>query len=78
MANRNQKSIKTENLFFRITPTAIFVLAGLFYLALPHELHVGLDLDFGASHSDHIVFGIVFLLMGGVIWYINGKKGKVD
>lgn len=76
MVKKSRKGAESQDLFFKATPTAIFTLAGLFYLALPHELHVGLGLDFTASHSDHVVFGIVFLLLAGVVWHINGKRAR--
>jgi hypothetical protein len=76
MSKKGRKIAKSSNLFFKITPSIIFAAAGLFYLVLPHQLHVALGLDFAASHSDHIVFGIVLLIFSGIIWYINREKTK--
>lgn len=76
MVKRRLRVQKDQNLFFRAVPTGIFVLVGLFYLLAPHEMHVGMGLDFGATHTDHLVFGAVFLLMAGLMWHLNGKKSK--
>jgi len=76
MVKRRERTKKEQNLFFRVVPMAVFALVGLFYLLAPHEMHVGLGLDFKASHSDHLIFGAVFLIMTGLVWYLNGKKSK--
>jgi len=76
MIKRRGKIKKEENLFFRAVPMAIFALVGLFYLLAPHEMHVGLGLDFKASHADHLIFGAVFLIITGLVWHLNGKKPK--
>jgi hypothetical protein len=76
VVKKRPKVQKEQILFFRAVPTGMFVLVGLFYLLAPHEMHVGLGLDFKASHTDHLIFGSIFLIMAGLIWHLNGKRSK--
>lgn len=67
---------KRDDLFFKIVPITIFVLAALFYLLVPYEVISGMGLSFRATHEDHMLFGLVFLVMAALFWYVNGRKKK--
>ena len=38
--------------------------AGAFYLLFPHTLHQQFNLDFGLSHSSHLLSGGILLAFG--------------
>ena len=63
--------------FYRYVPTIIFALAGLFYAFSPYEIKLASGLDFGNSAQDHLVFGVVFLAMAGILWWMNNRKKSI-
>ncbi len=76
MPKKIKKVAKKDDLFFKVVPVVIFVLAALFYLFVPYEVISGMGLSFRATHEDHILFGVVFLVMAALFWYISGRKKK--
>lgn len=76
MPKQKEKSSKYQSKFYKVVPTAIFGLAGLFYLAVPYEVIAASGLGFRAMEGDQLIFGIVFLVMAGVFWFVNSRKRK--
>lgn len=68
---------KYQSEFYKIVPTAIFGLAGLFYTFSPYEIKLGAGLDFGNSPEEHIIFGVVFLGIAVVFWILNNRKKPI-
>lgn len=74
MPKRVKKVARKDDLFFKVVPVVIFVLAALFYLIVPYEIISGMGLSFRATHEDHMLFGLVFLVMAALFWFIQGRK----
>lgn len=51
----------------------ILLLIGIFYLFLPHSIHIALKLDFGWEHYVHIALGGLLLVLGSILT-LNGKR----
>ena len=68
---------KHDGRFYKVVPTIVFALAGLFYLVSPYEIKLAAGLDFGNTAEDHIIFGVVFLAMAGVLWWFNHRKRPI-
>ena len=57
----------------KLIPIVIAII-GLFYVAAPHDVHVSSGLDFGWTHSAHIVLGFVLFVIAGAIYFSGGKR----
>ena len=68
------KSNRYDAKFYKIVPSTIFGVLGLFYLLTPYSKLVELGLDLGKTNAEHLVFGIVFLGIATAFWLINSKK----
>ena len=71
-----KKTNKYDAPFYKIFPTALFGLAGLFYLVAPYDMISSLGLDFKEKQTGHIVFGLVFIVFAVAFWLISHKKVK--
>lgn len=54
----------------------LLVLAGLFYVLLPHSVHVSVGLDFALEHTWHVALGILFLVAGVYLSWMKPKFAK--
>ncbi len=52
----------------------ILGIIGLFYLVLPHSVHIASGLALGLSHGIHVLLGIVLIIIAALL--IWKKKGK--
>lgn len=52
---------------------AILILLGVFYILLPHSVHVASGIGLGLPHSGHILLGIVLAVLG-VALFVWKKK----
>lgn len=75
MAKTKKKKYRSK--FYKVVPSVIFGLAGLFYLFSPYEIKLATGLDFGNSPQDHIVFGVVFIGMAAIFWWLGKKKNPI-
>lgn len=57
-----------------LLPTAVLAVLGLFYLAVPHNIHLSSGLAFGLEHSMHMVLGVVLLVAAGLVYWKMGKS----
>lgn len=76
MPKQKKKTNRYQAKFYKAVPTAIFGLAGLFYLAVPYEIIAASGLGFRAMEGDQLIFGIVFLVIAGIFWFVNSRKWK--
>lgn len=76
MPKQKKKTNRYQAKFYEVIPTVIFGLAGLFYLAVPYEIIAASGLGFRATEGNQVIFGIVFLVMAGVFWFVNSRKRK--
>ena len=60
--------------FYKTIPSALFGILGLLYLLTPYSKLLELGLDLGKTHSEHLIFGIVFSGIAAAFWFINNKK----
>jgi len=51
----------------------VLIIVGLYYLVIPHSVHVTYNLDFGLTHMTHNLIGIGLILGGLFI-----KKIKIS
>lgn len=42
----------------------IILIVGLFYAVAPHSVHVSTGLGLGWEHANHVIIGIILLLIG--------------
>ncbi len=61
--------MKTGNLIIGI----ILLIIGAFYALLPHTTHIASGIGFGASHTVHVIIGVIALIIG-VLVLIMGRK----
>ena len=61
--------MKTLNLIIGI----ILLLIGAFYALMPHTIHISSGIDFGLTHTTHIVIGIIALIIGAIVLLIGRK-----
>lgn len=61
--------MKTINLIIGI----ILLLIGVFYALMPHTIHISSGIDFGLTHTTHIILGIIVLIAGAVVLLIGRK-----
>lgn len=54
--------------------SVILILLGLFYVLVPHDIHVA-TIGLGLEHTMHQVLGVILLVIGIVLWW-KGKKAK--
>lgn len=73
---KKRKSSRYDAAFYRIVPTAIFGLAGVFYLAVPSEIITASGLGFGETAKGHVIFGLVFLIIAAIFWLVNNRGRK--
>lgn len=73
---KHAKTVKHDSKFYKIVPTAIFTATGLIYLLVPYGTLVAMGLDFQRSPDDHLLFAAVFLFIGWVFWFVNGRNWK--
>lgn len=61
-----------KNLGKNITLISLLVV-GLYYLLIPHAVHVRYNLDFGLPHMVHMISGIGLLVLAGFLFRKWGK-----
>lgn len=54
----------------------ILVIIGLFYVAVPHDVHVSSGIGFGWNHTMHITFGVVLFIIAGMLYFWKQKKAR--
>lgn len=42
----------------------IIILIGIFYAAVPHDIHISSGLGFGWEHTMHIILGAILIIAG--------------
>ena len=62
--------MKIANLIIGI----ILIIIGAFYSLMPHTIHISSGIDFGLTHTTHIIIGVIALIIGIVILLIGKKK----
>lgn len=60
--------------FYKIVPTAIFGIAGVFFLAVPYEIKLAWGLHFGETSETLLAYGVAFLAVAGIFWWLNHRK----
>jgi len=58
----------------RMLISILIVLAGLYYLIAPHDLHVSSGFGFGLDHYVHQVLGVVLIVIAGALYMMKMKK----
>ncbi len=66
-----------DDQFYKVVPTIVFGIAGLFYLFSPYEIKLATGLDFGNTSEDHLTFGVIFLVMAGIFWWFSHRKRPI-
>ena len=47
----------------------IIFVVGIFYAAVPHDIHVSSAVGFGLEHTTHVLLGLILLVIGIIlIW----------
>ena len=54
----------------------IIILAGMAYAIVPYSVVASYGLDFGLDEITQIILGVVIVIMGFVIYWTFGKRGK--
>ena len=52
------------------------IVIGLFYVAVPHDIHISSGLGFEWTHTMHIMFGLVLFIIAGILWFSKQKKTR--
>ena len=52
------------------------IIIGLFYVTMPHSIHISSGLGFEWTHTMHIMFGLVLFITAGILWFSKQKKTR--
>ncbi len=54
----------------------VLIVIGLFYVAVPHDIHISSGLGFEWTHTMHIMFGLVLFIIAGILWFYKQEKTR--
>lgn len=64
--------METKKFFFGLGTVILFI--GFFYAFLPHTLHGSVGLGDESSHTRHVIFGAIMVLIGLILLILNEKR----
>jgi len=51
----------------------ILFLIGVFYVFMSHATHISSGIGFGLAHTNHVIIGIIALIIGVIVLLIGRK-----